>query len=105
MNETVSLVLAGVVGGVLGTIFFGGLWLTVRWGVSSRRPERLFLGSLLLRMSIALLGFYLVARGGHWERMLVSLFGFFIARFIVIRVTGPVVAHHDSAAKEATHAP
>lgn len=105
MNETANLILAAVVGGILGMIFFGGLWLTVRRVVSSRRPGLLFLGSLLLRMSIALLGFYLISKGGHWERMLASLFGFFIARFMVIRVTGPVVAHHDSAVKEVTHAP
>ena len=53
MNETLTLLLAWVAGGVLGTIFFGGLWWTVRNGVSSKQPALWFLGSLLLRMSIA----------------------------------------------------
>ena len=38
-------------------------------GVSSQRPALWFFGSLLLRTSIALAGFYFVS-GGHWERLL-----------------------------------
>ena len=72
MNETLTLVLAWMAGGVLGAIFFGGLWWTVRKGVSSPRPALWFLGSMLLRMSIALAGFYFVGRG-HWERLLLCL--------------------------------
>ncbi len=68
MNETLMLVVAGVTGLVLGAIFFGGLWWTVRKGVSSPRPALWFLGSTLLRMSIVLAGFYFVGRG-HWERL------------------------------------
>jgi F1F0 ATPase subunit 2 len=103
MNETLTLLLALVPGGVLGTIFFGGLWWTVRKGVSSKQPSLWFFGSLLLRMSIALSGFYFVS-GGHWDRLLACLLGFVIARFIVTRLTGPPVEHHSSPAKEAGHA-
>ena len=60
MNETLTLVLALVTGVLLGAIFFGGLWWTVRKGVSSERPALWFLGSLLLRTSITLTGFYFV---------------------------------------------
>ena len=61
MNETVTLVLAWVAGLLLGAIFFGGLWWTIRKGLSSKRSALWFLGSLLLRTSIALAGFYFVA--------------------------------------------
>ena len=104
MNETLTLALAWVTGGVLGTIFFGGLWWTVRKGVSSKQPALWFFGSLLLRMSIALAGFYFVS-GGHWDRLLACLLGFVIARFIVTRLTGPPVEHLNSPAKEVGHAP
>ena len=103
MNETLTLVLAWVAGGVLGTIFFGGLWWTVLKGVSSKQPALWFFGSLLLRMGIALAGFYFVS-GGHWDRLLACLLGFVIARFIVMRFTGPPVEHHNSPAKETGHA-
>ena len=104
MNDTLPLVLAWVAGGVLGAIFFGGLWWTVRMGTSSTQPALWFLGSLLLRMSIALAGFYFVS-GGHWDRLLACLLGFVIARFIVTRLTGPPIEHHNSRAKGAAHAP
>jgi F1F0 ATPase subunit 2 len=104
MNESLTLALAWVTGGGLGTIFFGGLWWTVRKGVSSKQPALWFFGSLLLRMSIALSGFYLVS-GGRWDRLLACLLGFLVARFIVTRLTGPPLEHHDSPAKEAGHAP
>ena len=104
VNETVILVLAGSAGVLLGVFFFGGLWWTVRRGLLSKRPASLFLGSLLLRTSIILGGFYVVS-GGHWDRLLACLLGFVIARFLVTRLTGPPGEHHDSRAKEAGHAP
>ncbi|MFC1947861.1 ATP synthase subunit I [Chloroflexota bacterium] len=86
MNDILSLVLALVTGVLLGGIFFGGLWWTVRMGVSSKRPALWFFGSLLIRMIIVLAGFYFVT-GGHLERLLLCLLGFVITRFIVTRLT------------------
>jgi len=86
MNEIWSLVPALMVGVLLGTMFFGGLWWTVRKGMSSTRPARWFFGSLLLRTSLTLAGFYVVS-DGHWEKLLVCLLGFTIARLIVTRLT------------------
>ena len=86
MNEILSLVPALVTGVLLGAIFFGGLWWTVRKGVSSKQPALWFFGSLLIRMIIVLAGFYFVT-GGHLERLLLCLLGFVITRFIVTRLT------------------
>ena len=88
MNETLTLVLAWVAGGVLGAIFFGGLWWTVRKGLSSQQPALWFFGSLLLRMSIALAGFYVVA-GGHWERLLLCLARICHGTLVVTWLTRP----------------
>jgi len=103
MNETLRLAPVLVTGVLLGAMFFGGLWWTVRKGVSSQRPALWFFGSLLLRMSIALAGFYF-ASGGHWERLLVCLLGFVTARLIVTRLTRPPVEHRNAPAKETFHA-
>jgi len=103
MNETVILILAGGAGVLLGAFFFGGLWWTVRRGLSSKRPAFLFLGSLLLRTSIILAGFYVVS-GGHWDRLLACLLGFVIARLIVTRLTR-AAEKPTYLAQDASHAP
>ena len=104
MIETASLAPSLVAGVLFGLMFFGGLWWTVRKSVSHERPALWFLGSLLLRTSIILAGFHWVSTG-HWERLLACLLGFVIARFIVTRLAGPPVQHHNSLAREAGHAP
>jgi len=104
MNETLTLVLAWVAGGVLGTMFFGGLWWTIRKGVSSKQPALWLFGSLLLRMSIALAGFYFVS-GGHWERLLACLLGFVLARLVVTWLTRSSGENQTRSTQEASHAP
>jgi F1F0 ATPase subunit 2 len=71
---------------LLGALFFGGLWWTVRKGMTSLRPALWFLGSLLLRSGITLAGFYTVS-GGDWKRLLACLLGFIIVRLIASRLT------------------
>ena len=104
MNDFLLLALALVAGLVLGAIFFGGLWWTVRKGVSGQSRALWFPVSMLLRMSIVLVGFYFVGRG-DWERLVSCLLGFIIARIIVMRLTRTPIEHSNSPAKEAGHAP
>ena len=104
MNETLSLLLALVAGGLLGVMFFGGLWWTVQKGVSSKHPALWFFGSLLLRTSIALAGFYFVF-GGHLERLLLCLVGFVMARFVVTWLALPSGENQTGSTQEASHAP
>ncbi|MFZ1929608.1 MAG: ATP synthase subunit I [Candidatus Sulfotelmatobacter sp.] len=82
MSETWALILALLAGTLLGMTFFGGLWWTIRRGMSSQHPAALFFFSLLLRTGIALAGFYFVARG-DWRRVLSCLLGFFLGRLLV----------------------
>ena len=86
MNETLALMLAWLAGMILGAIFFGGLWWTVHRSLSSKQPAIWFLGSLLVRTSIVLAGFLFVARG-HWQRLVVCLIGFVMARLAVMWLT------------------
>jgi F1F0 ATPase subunit 2 len=88
MNEATSLTLALLAGSLLGAIFFGGLWWTIRRGLSSRSPAMLYLGSLLLRTLVAVAGFYFTSRG-DWRRLLACLLGFLAARIVATRISRP----------------
>jgi F1F0 ATPase subunit 2 len=104
MNNVLFLALALMAGLLLGAIFFGGLWWTVRKGISSKSPALWFLGSMVLRMGIVLGGFYFIGRG-DWQRIIVCLLGFIIARIIVMRLTRTPIEHSNSTVKEVNHAP
>jgi F1F0 ATPase subunit 2 len=104
MNEALILLLASLAGLVLGAIFFGGLWLTVQRGLSSQRLVLWFLGGLLLRMGIALAGFYFVA-DGHWERLPACLSGFLVARVAVTWLTRTSRARESPSVPETLRAP
>lgn len=86
MNEPLSLVFALIAGLMFGAIFFGGLLWTVRKGVSAKHPALWFMVSMVLRTGIVVTGFYFVL-GDDWRRLLAGLFGFIVARSVVIRLT------------------
>ena len=67
---------------LLGVVFYGGLWLTVRHAMATRRPALWVSASMLLRMGAALAGLYVAGRG-DLERLLVCLVGFLMARAVV----------------------
>lgn len=103
MNEPLSLAFALAAGVLLGAFFFGGLWWTVRQGVSSKHPARWFFGSLLLRTGIVVLGFYFIL-GDDWRRLLAGLIGFIAARLIAMRLAREA-EQAGQIAPEAGHAP
>jgi F1F0 ATPase subunit 2 len=104
MSDVPALALALVAGAFLGAFFFGGLWWTVQKGVRSEVPAFWFLGSLLLRTGLILGGFYLAAQG-HWSRLVALLFGFLMARFIVVRRLTRAPAEQCHLEEEPTIAP
>ena len=91
MNEPFQLVMVLLAGMLLGALFFGGLWWTVQKGLSARQPALWFGASMLLRTAVVLAGFYFVA-GPDWQRLLLCLLGFIIARLIVTRLTAKRLA-------------
>jgi len=105
MIEFLPLAAACAAGLVLGASFFGGLWWTVRRGVSSaKRPALWFLGSVVLRTSIVLVGFYLVS-SGDWKRLLACLLGFVIARFLATTLASTSIGPSELPAARTAHAP
>jgi len=104
MIEALILLLSWGAGCGLGAIFFGGLWWTVRKSISSQRPAFWVAGSWLLRMGIALSGFYFVG-AGHWQRLLACLLGFVMARLLVTWLTRSAAQSRPRLAEEISHAP
>lgn len=104
MNELASATPAFLGGIVIGAIFFGGLWWTVRTGLTARHPAWWFLGSFAVRMSVAVGGFFLVARG-DLARLAAGLLGFLVARFAVTRLTRTSGLKNAKSLKETSHAP
>ena len=96
MREHLPLVGALACGLLLGGVFFGVLWLTVRFAIASSRIALWFLASFVARTSVALGGFYLVARDG-WAALLSCLVGFIAARLLVTWLTRPMATDHVGA--------
>lgn len=86
MDNMLYMVMALVAGLFFGGIFFGGLWLTTKKALESRLPALWFFLSFFFRTGTTLIGFYYVS-GGNWQQLLVCLFGFVMARYIVMRIT------------------
>ena len=81
-----------IAGLVLGSLYFVGLWLTVRRIMQSRRgglPG--LLASSLLRLALVALGLYLVA-GHRWQDYLAGLLGLLAARVYWTRRLGMLSA-------------
>ena len=100
MGET----LAWAAGAVLGAMFFGGLWWTVRKGLSSERPALWFVASLVLRMILTVAGFVVVS-GGNAKRLLLCLLGFATASLAMTRLTRPARENPGPARQEDRRAP
>jgi F1F0 ATPase subunit 2 len=98
--------LAVLAGAALGVVFYAGLWWTVQHAATFQRPGLSVLASLLLRMGVTLVGFYLVS-GGDCARLLLCLLGFVLARAAVTWLTRlpPEARSKIPAATGARHAP
>jgi F1F0 ATPase subunit 2 len=80
------MALSLISGLILGVIFFGGLWLTVKKAVAGKNTALWLAGSSIIRIAIVLIGFYYVS-DGSWQRMLLCVAGFIAARLLLIWVT------------------
>jgi F1F0 ATPase subunit 2 len=84
MNDLAPLVFAAFGGAVLGLVFYGGLYWTIRRGIESKMPALWFSGSLLLRTALVLVGLYAIS-GGDWHRLVACFPGFLLTRVLVTR--------------------
>lgn len=102
MNEILTMILVFVAGALLGVLFFGGLWFTVKKSVNAKVPAFWILSSFLLRISITMVGFYVIG-ADSWQHLLGCLLGFMAARFAVLYFTKVVDAKQLNLTKEEIH--
>lgn len=89
MNTLSALSIPFFVGGMIGWVYFKGLWETVQRLPESESPYGLMILSFTVRTLFALGGFYILT-DGQWERATAALLGFFIMRMILVRTHGRI---------------
>jgi len=103
MSSGLDLLLAGMVGIVLGAIFFGGLWVTVRIGLRSSYPAVWFVLSFILRTALVLGGLAWVGLN-HGDQLAMCLLGILFARVLVGVVSRKSVVNPASDKARVSHA-
>jgi F1F0 ATPase subunit 2 len=79
----VPAVMIGLLVGIgFGTLYFGGLWLTIRRLPRARRPMHLLIMSWVLRMAVLLLGLGLIVRQ-DWRTGIGVLGGIGLVRLLI----------------------
>ena len=89
MPHLPSLLIPLLLGGLIGWVYFQGLWETVRRIPDAKRPYGLMIVSFAARSLFALGGFFILT-DGRWERATAALLGFFIIRLILVRTRGGI---------------
>lgn len=97
-----DLIIAFLIGSLLGSFYLTALWVTVRRIPGSPHPVVLLIGSYVARMGVVLAGFYFVM-GGDWRRLVSCMVGFVAIRLILLRGVRPspddlIMASHTSSA-------
>lgn len=90
-----------IAGLLLGMLFFGGLWLTLNGLERSCHPALRLLASLLVRVTLVLIGFYAIAQLDAWQHLLMALAGFIASRWWMTRRLQAI--SHKSVPARLTH--
>lgn len=81
-----------VVGFAVGILYFLGLWLTLSRYTGKEHFGSKLLVSFLIRLALAISVFYFFMQN-DWQRLILLLIGFLIARQVMIRRIGePITA-------------
>lgn len=81
------MIVAFIVGILVGSLFFGGLYLTVKKLTSLKYPALFMMLSLIVRLVILAGGIYLIMDGGI-KNVLSAMAGIILVRFVMIAKLG-----------------
>lgn len=83
----VALGLAVIGGVLLGLFYFGGLWMTLQYITRTNRPKTLLGIGLIIRISLVMVGFWIIVRKDPILFML-TFAAFLMTRVILTRILG-----------------
>jgi F1F0 ATPase subunit 2 len=95
LTISLPIALALLSGGLLGFVYFTGLWMTVRYVNVVRRPVILLLISVTIRLGLLLSGFYFIMII-EWYLMVVAVVGFLIVRQWFVYHLKPRSTHNEA---------
>ena len=88
MSEIEQVIVGALAGLLLGTVFFGGLWLTTKRIKRMHNVVGLVLGSFVGRSVITVVGFIIVIRLAGLVGIISTLVAFTTVQLIFIRLSG-----------------
>ena len=88
MFQTVPALQSLIVGSLLGVLYFGGLWWTVRRTLQQELHVARYLLSFFLRSALVLVGFYYLALT-YGLHVLFGMLGFLLSRLLITRHLRP----------------
>ena len=88
MSEIEQVIVGALAGLLLGTVFFGGLWLTTQRIKRMHNVVGLVLGSFVGRSVITVVGFIIVIRLAGLVGIISTLVAFTTVQLIFIRLSG-----------------
>jgi F1F0 ATPase subunit 2 len=83
MSEPMWILISLITGLILGIVFFGGLYWTIRIGLTAKYPGLIFSFSFLLRTGVTLAAILWVSNGKPM-RILTCLMGFVVVRLLTL---------------------
>jgi len=89
MNENMNILISFFTGLVIGALFFYGLWITLTKLTTLNMPSLWVFGSSLFRIMMSLAGLSFVIfldSEGQLKRVILFLFGFLIARYLMTKI-------------------
>lgn len=92
----IELLAFAAIGALLGALYFGGLWLTLRQLPRLNHPMLWLLISTITRLGLVLAAFYLVSQD-QWQRLLACLAGFIAVRIYLVHKTRAAIRHEPGA--------
>jgi F1F0 ATPase subunit 2 len=81
--QAIDLLAFAAIGGVIGALYFGRLWLAIRQLPHLNHPMLWLLAGTFARLALVLVAFLLLSQG-HWARLVACLLGL-VAAWLCLR--------------------